>query len=81
MINLDANAVLTRDIPSATLPETEGDEFFHVDLIGCSVRSGGRDLGTVHDVLAYPANDVLDVRPGDGAEPLSLAAAGIAVRA
>jgi 16S rRNA processing protein RimM len=57
-------------VPSATLPETEGDEFFHVDLIGCSVRSGGRELGTVHDVLAYPANDVLDVRPGDGSEPL-----------
>jgi 16S rRNA processing protein RimM len=57
-------------VPSASLPDTERDEFFHVDLIGCSVRSGARELGTVHDVLAYPANDVLDVRPGDGSEPL-----------
>ena len=57
-------------VPSASLPDTEGDEFFHVDLIGCSVRSGARELGTVHDVLAYPANDILDVRPGDGSEPL-----------
>jgi len=57
-------------IPSASLPKTERDEFFHVDLIGCSVRSGERELGTVHDVLAYPANDVLEVRPGDGSEPL-----------
>ena len=43
-----------------------GDEFFHVDLIGCAVRSGDRELGTVHDVLAYPANDVLEVRADDG---------------
>jgi 16S rRNA processing protein RimM len=57
-------------IPSAALPATEGDEFFHVDLIGCSVRSGARELGTVRGVLAYPANDVLDVRAGDGSEPV-----------
>jgi 16S rRNA processing protein RimM len=57
-------------VPSASLPDTERDEFFHVDLIGCSVRSGARELGTVHDVLAYPANDVLDVRPDQASEPL-----------
>jgi len=57
-------------VPSAALPDTDGDEFFHVDLIGCAVRCGDRELGTVHDVLAYPANDVLDVRPADGSEPL-----------
>ena len=57
-------------VPAAALPVPEHDEFFHVDLIGCSVRSGARELGTVHDVLAYPANDVLDVRPDDGSEPL-----------
>jgi 16S rRNA processing protein RimM len=57
-------------VPSASLPATDRDEFFHVDLIGCAVRSGGRELGTVHNVLAYPANDVLEVRRGDGSEPL-----------
>jgi 16S rRNA processing protein RimM len=57
-------------VPAADLPETDAGEFFHVDLIGCTVRAGSRELGTVHDVLAYPANDVLDVRAGDGAEPL-----------
>lgn len=51
-------------------PATDGDEYFHVDLVGCAVRCGSRELGTVHDVLAYPANDVLDVRPHDGSERL-----------
>lgn len=57
-------------VPSAALPATERDEFFHVDLIGCSVRSGARELGTVRNVLAYPANDVLDVRADEGSEPV-----------
>ena len=29
-----------------------------------------RELGTVRDVLAYPANDVLEVRADDGSEPV-----------
>jgi 16S rRNA processing protein RimM len=57
-------------VPARSLPETEGDEYFHVDLVGCTVRAGARELGTVADVLAYPANDILQVRPGDGSEPL-----------
>jgi 16S rRNA processing protein RimM len=57
-------------VPAAALPVIERDEFFHVDLIGCAVRSGHRELGTVRDVLAYPANDILDVRADDGSEPL-----------
>jgi len=28
------------------------------------------DLGTVSDVLAYPSNDVLEVRAGEGSEPV-----------
>jgi 16S rRNA processing protein RimM len=56
-------------VPGRSLPETEGDEYFHVDLVGCTVRAGARELGTVADVLAYPANDILQVRPGDGSEP------------
>ena len=57
-------------VPGRSLPEIEGDEYFHVDLVGCSVRAGRRKLGTVADVLAYPANDILQVRPGDGSEPI-----------
>ena len=57
-------------VTAGLLPATGGDEYFHVDLVGCAVRSGSRELGTVHDVLAYPANDVLDVRPPDGSERL-----------
>jgi 16S rRNA processing protein RimM len=67
-----AEALRGRDltVSSHSLPATEGDEFFHVDLIGCRVRSGDRELGIIRDVLAYPANDVLDVRPDEGSEPL-----------
>jgi ribosomal 30S subunit maturation factor RimM len=34
------------------------------------VRAGARELGTVSDVLAYPSNDVLEVRAGEGSEPV-----------
>jgi 16S rRNA processing protein RimM len=57
-------------VSAGTLPATEGDEYFHVDLIGCTVRAGDRELGTVSDVLAYPSNDVLEVRAGEGSEPV-----------
>ena len=57
-------------VAAGTLPATEGDEYFHVDLIGCTVRAGARELGTVSDVLAYPSNDVLEVRAGKGSEPV-----------
>ena len=52
-------------VDSADLPQTDADEYFHVDLIGCEVVAGDRRLGEVVDVLQYPANDVLDVRDGD----------------
>jgi len=57
-------------VSARALPSTEGDEYFHVDLIGCAVRAGDRELGTVCDVLVYPANDVLEVRAADDAEPV-----------
>ena len=57
-------------VSAETLPATPGDEYFHVDLIGCTVRAGARELGTVSDVLAYPSNDVLEVRAGEGSEPV-----------
>ena len=37
------------------------DTFFVRELIGCGVVAGERSLGTVTEVLAAPANDVLEV--------------------
>jgi 16S rRNA processing protein RimM len=59
-------------VSARELPAVEGDEYFHVDLIGCAVRAGDRELGTVCDVLVYPAHDVLEVRAGEGGEPVVL---------
>ncbi len=56
------------EVPASALPDPDPDDYLHVDLIGCRVTSGDRELGTVAAVLLYPANDVLDIR-GDG-EPV-----------
>jgi 16S rRNA processing protein RimM len=52
------------EVEAAALPEPDPDEYLHVDLIGCRVFAGERELGTVAGVLVYPANDVLEVRSG-----------------
>jgi 16S rRNA processing protein RimM len=52
-------------VAAAALPEPDPDDYLHVDLIGCRVTAGDRELGTVADVLVYPANDVLDIRGGE----------------
>ena len=53
------------EVQATALPEPDPDEYLHVDLIGCRVFSGEHELGTVADVLSYPANDVLEVRRGE----------------
>jgi 16S rRNA processing protein RimM len=53
-------------VPSSELPETDDDEYFHVDLIGCEVRAGSRVIGVVRTVYTYPANDVLEVESDAG---------------
>lgn len=54
-------------VPRAALPVAEGDEFYHVDLIGLKVeRETGEALGTVVAVHQFGANDVLDVRQEKG---------------
>jgi 16S rRNA processing protein RimM len=40
------------------------DEFFDQDLIGCVLRDGDRTVGTVRNVLHYPAQDVLELDGG-----------------
>jgi len=61
-------AVMARrvhDLSGLLVEEYDADDYLHVDLIGCRVTSGGREVGTVADVLVYPANDVLDIRGGE----------------
>jgi 16S rRNA processing protein RimM len=52
-------------VAAGALPATDQDEFFHVDLLGCTVLSGERSLGAVVRVHEYPANDVLELASGD----------------
>ena len=58
-------AYLTVPLEQArTLPE---GHFYHFQLVGLRVRDRqGRHLGSVVDVLEYPANDVLRVSGGRG---------------
>lgn len=49
-------------VPRSRLPEPDEDEFYHADLIGCSVVDGaGAVLGTVVAVPNYGAGDLLDI--------------------
>lgn len=52
-------------VPRDELPETEDDEYYHVDLVGLSVlTTEGDEVGVVVEVLAYPSVDCLLVRGG-----------------
>jgi 16S rRNA processing protein RimM len=52
-------------VAADALPATDQDEFFHIDLVGCTVLCGGRRLGAVRRVHEYPANDVLELDSGE----------------
>ena len=57
-------------LPVDSLPE---NTFYVFDLVGMEVVTDeGRSLGTVSDVLTYPANDVLVVDDGDAERLLPL---------
>jgi 16S rRNA processing protein RimM len=52
---------LSRD----ALPEPEEDAYYVFQLVGLRVEEqGGRDLGSVADVITAPANDVLELDSG-----------------
>jgi len=54
-------------IERESLPAPEEGAYFIADLIGCKVVDDeGRELGTMQDVLSYPANDVYVVKTGRG---------------
>jgi len=50
----------------AALPRLEDDEFYVRDLLGCAVTVDGGRVGVVRDVIASPANDVVEVALADG---------------
>ena len=63
-------------VPRDSLPELPEDEYYAFQLVGLPVQEeGGRMLGHVREVLAYPANDVLELDTG-----LSLPLVGACVR-
>lgn len=53
-------------VPRESLPPLEDEDAYYVfQLVGLVVEEeGGRVLGRVHDVLDYPANDVLELDTG-----------------
>ncbi|WP_374447632.1 ribosome maturation factor RimM, partial [Stella sp.] len=54
-------------VPRSALPPPAEEEFYHADLIGMVVETGGGErLGTVVEVANYGAGDVLEVRPERG---------------
>ena len=64
----DAEALRGHDlyIPRGQAPELQADEWWAEDLVGCAVRDGEREVGTVTALLELPSCDVLEVsRPGD----------------
>jgi 16S rRNA processing protein RimM len=53
-------------VDRSQLPETEEGEYYWSDLIGLVVENRqGRKLGTIRDLLATGANDVLVIRDGE----------------
>ncbi len=58
---------LAVSVPRAEAPSLPAGRFFVEDIIGLRVvTTGGRELGTVADVLLTGANDVYVVRGADG---------------
>lgn len=53
--------------PERVPPIDDPDTFLVRDLVGCSVLIGDRPLGEVREVIAGPANDVLEVAAPAGA--------------
>jgi 16S rRNA processing protein RimM len=51
----------------SALGDTEPDEFFVCDLVGCPALLEGEPIGVVDQVIAYPTCDALLVRRADGA--------------
>jgi 16S rRNA processing protein RimM len=58
-------------VPASSLPALSEGEWWPHELEGCEVRTeGGRDLGTLREVVFNPANDLWVVLSEDGEETL-----------
>lgn len=58
-------------VARAQLPPTEGDEYYHSDLIGLAAFDGaGRQIGRISAVHNFGAGDVLEIKGHGGTEVL-----------
>ena len=58
-------------IARAALPPTEGEEYYHVDLVGLSVESATGDaLGRVSAIHDHGAGPIVEIQPPDGPSTL-----------
>ena len=54
-------------VARAALPPTEGDEYYHVDLIGLRAETeAGAALGTVRAIHDHGAGPIIEIQPPDG---------------
>lgn len=54
-------------VPRQALPETDGDEYYHADLVGLQVEGvNGVIIGSVAALHNFGAGDILEVMSGDG---------------
>lgn len=61
-------------------PELGSDEWWAEDLVGCTVRDAGREVGAVVRLLALPSCEVLEVARSDGSGELLVPLVSDAVR-
>lgn len=58
-------------VPRVSLPATQADEYYRVDLIGLRAElADGTSFGRIIDVQNYGAGDVLEIERPDGATEL-----------
>lgn len=53
-------------VPRDLAANLETDEYYHADLIGCSLLCGGNEVGKVKAVLEAGADDLLEVKTEEG---------------
>ena len=58
-------------VPRAALPPTEGEEYYHVDLLGLRAETeDGTALGQVSAVHDHGAGPIVEIQPPDGPSTL-----------
>ena len=67
-------------VPRPEAPQLEEDEWWEEDLVGCVVRDGDREVGTVRRLLGLPSVDVLEVARSQGEQDLLVPLVRDAVR-